>query len=907
MKYNWLNKKARIFLENGYLQEGDTAESKIELIAKAFGERKGKAYQEKFLEYMDKGWFLLSSPVWANFGTNRGLPISCFNSHIEDTMESILGGVAEVGMMTKHGGGTSGYFGDVRHRGADISTGGKSDGAVHFMQLFESVTNICKQSSVRRGAMACYLPIDHKDVKEFLNIKHEGSPIQFLFNAVTVSDAWMESMIGGDSEKREIWAKVIKSRSETGLPYVMFSDNANNNAPQVYKDKGLKINASNLCCVTGDQRVPTTKGLLTAKELFEDGSELVLTDGVGNTVKSSPMQFVKRDKVLRLSLSNGMTHTVTLDHKLPIKNERTEGIKKASEVKVGDKARIQKKKGVFGQVDKQKEAFLLGMYQSDGTQYKDFIFFDVWENDFDLLDEIQESHDYVCDRYQTQHNSRYPNPKFVDCTVNTGTVQKKRLGGKACKKALNFEKGYVPQWIWEANEETQWQYVRGLLYADGTVHVSSSHGSPIQIAYADINREFLEELQILFTNLGLSSSIHILRKAGETLLPDGKGGSKFYDTKDCWRLIIGNKNDAQELERHTGFLSRKGIQLEEKEYRDNTKKYFEVVEIEELEEEDTYCVSVDSEDHLWVCNGVVTHNSEIMLSSTPEESFVCCLSSMNLLHYDEWKDTDAVEVMAYFLDAVLDEFIEKASEVPYMERAVRFSRNQRAIGIGATGWHSLLQSKGIPFESMEAKMLNAEVFRNMSEASLEASKKAAVELGEPPLLEGYGERWTTRHAIAPNTSSAFILGQVSQSIEPFKSNYYVKDLAKFKASIKNEYLEKVLDNYGKNDDNTWNSILRNNGSVQQLDFLTEKEKDTFRTFAEISAKETVIQAAQRQKSIDQGQSLNLTIPPDTSAKDINELMIFAWEQGIKSLYYQHSTNAAQAFYRKLNECTNCEG
>ena len=545
-EFPWLNKPAKIFLQNGYLTSGVSPEQRIENIAKTFGERKGKKLGEKFLEYSKNGWFLYSSPVWANYGTPRGLPISCFNSHVEDTMDSILYNVAEVGMMTKHGGGTSGYFGDVRARGSDISSGGKSDGSIHFMQLFESVTNVCKQSSVRRGAMACYLPIDHKDIHEFLKIKQEGSDIQFLFSGVCVSDNWMESMINGDQEKREVWAKLIKSRSETGLPYVFFTDNVNKQAPKVYKDKGLKINSSNLC-------------------------------------------------------------------------------------------------------------------------------------------------------------------------------------------------------------------------------------------------------------------------------------------------------------------------------------------------------------------------SEIMLSSTPDESFVCCLSSMNLLHYDEWKNTDAVEVMAYFLDSVLDEFIEKASKIPFMERAVRFSENQRAIGIGATGWHSLLQAKGIPFESLEAKWLNNEIFENMNNASLEASKKAAKEMGEPPLLEGYGERWTTRHAIAPNTSSAFILGQVSQSIEPFKSNYYVKDLAKFKHSVRNRDLEKVLEKHNNNTEETWESVLKNNGSVQHLNFLTQEERDTFRTFGEISAKETVIQAAQRQKFIDQGQSLNLMIPPKTSAKEINQLLIFAWESGIKTLYYQHSTNAAQAFYRKLNECTNCEG
>jgi ribonucleoside-diphosphate reductase alpha chain len=547
MKYKWLTKPSKIFLKNGYLTEGETPEERIEDIAKAAENiLKKEGFADRFVECMEKGWFLLSTPVWANFGRKRGLPISCFNSYLEDSMDSILSTVAEVGMMTKMGGGCSGYFGNLRPRGSKISSGGESEGAVNFMRLFDTTMLTCKQASVRRGVMGCYLPIDHDDIDEFLRVKQEGSPIQELFTGVCVTDQWMEEMRAGDRAKRERWAKVLKSRSETGIPYIFFTDNVNNNAPQVYKDKGRKIHGSNVC-------------------------------------------------------------------------------------------------------------------------------------------------------------------------------------------------------------------------------------------------------------------------------------------------------------------------------------------------------------------------SEIMLSSSEDESFVCCLSSMNLLHYEEWKDSDAVEIMAYFLDAVLTEFIEKASLISFMERAVKFAKNQRAIGIGATGWHSFLQSKMIPFESLEAQMWNSEIFQTMNRQSLEASKKAAREFGEAPMLKGYGERWVTRHAIAPNTSSAFVLGQVSQSVEPYHSNYYVKDLAKFNLTIRNPYLEKLLETKEKNTDEVWDSILLKDGSVQHLEFLDQNEKDVFRTFAEISAKETVIQAAQRQKFIDQGQSLNLMVPPDTKAKDINELMIFAWESGIKTLYYQKSKNAAQAFYRKLNECSSCEG
>ena len=171
-KYYWLNEDSRTFLERGYLLKGQTAEGRIREIAEAAGkELNQKDFADKFEDYMGRGWFSLSSPIWANYGLKRGLPISCFGSYIGDTMESILTKQAEVGMMTKMGGGTSGYFGDLRKRGADINSGGKSNGPIHFMELFETVTNVVSQSNVRRGSFAAYLPIDHDDVLEFLQIR----------------------------------------------------------------------------------------------------------------------------------------------------------------------------------------------------------------------------------------------------------------------------------------------------------------------------------------------------------------------------------------------------------------------------------------------------------------------------------------------------------------------------------------------------------------------------------------------------------------------------------------------------------------------------------------------------------------------------------------------------------------
>jgi ribonucleoside-diphosphate reductase alpha chain len=211
----------------------------------------------------------------------------------------------------------------------------------------------------------------------------------------------------------------------------------------------------------------------------------------------------------------------------------------------------------------------------------------------------------------------------------------------------------------------------------------------------------------------------------------------------------------------------------------------------------------------------------------------------------------------------------------------------------------------IPFESMDAMRLNVQIFSFIQTKAHKASKELAELYGEPEVLKGYGRRNTTLTAIAPTTSSAFILGQVSQSIEPIWSNAYVKDIAKVKVTIRNPYLQEVLKSYDKDTREVWNDIRNHDGSVQHLDFLTDNEKAVFKTFSEINQYTVLEQASIRQQFLDQSQSLNLMINPKMSAKEINGLYIFAWENDIKTLYYQHSTNAAQQF-SKDKLCVVCE-
>ena len=548
----WYNEESEAVLNRGYLLHGETVHDAIYRITSAAARRLYRPeLQERFAELIYKGWMSCSSPVWSNMGTSRGLPISCFGCNIPDSIEGITIKLGEVMMQTKHGGGTSAYFGNLRGRGAAITNNGKSSGAVSFMRLFDTVMDTVSQGATRRGSFAAYLDIDHPDIAEFLQIKDIGSPIQNLFYAVCVPDYWMQEMIDGDTEKRKIWARVLESRQQKGLPYIQFSDNVNAHKPEIYQQLGLEITHSNLC-------------------------------------------------------------------------------------------------------------------------------------------------------------------------------------------------------------------------------------------------------------------------------------------------------------------------------------------------------------------------NEIQLPDSEEESFVCCLSSMNLELWDEWKDTDAVRLAIWFLDAVMSEFIEKTRDSAFLRQANRFAERHRALGLGVLGWHSLLQKNLVPFESMEAKNLTTQIFRHIHEQAQQASLELAETYGCAPIFDecetydGPKYRNTTVTAIAPTTSSSSILGQVSPGIEPYSSNYYKAGLAKGNFIRKNRYLEALLAEKGRNTEDVWRNIMLNQGSVQHLDFLSDREKEVFKTFKEISQHEIILQASIRQKFIDQGQSLNINIPPGLSVKEVNALLIEAWRLGVKGLYYQRSQSISKELLSNIVSCRSCE-
>ena len=547
MKLTWLNDDARLVMKRRYLKEGVSPEERYLRIAETVEEISGlEGIKDRFINYIEKNWVSFATPVLRSFGENDNLSISCNKSIIDDTLDSILSGLHEVGMLSKHGAGTSICFSNIRSIGSNISTGGTSEGIIPFLELYDQLISKVTQGSTRRGACSAYLSVDHPEIMSFLDIRSDGATVKQLLPAVTIPENWIADLKSGDKNKRKIWSKILKMRAEIGFPYILFLDNCNNQKPQIYKDKNLEIKTSNLC------------------------NEII-------------------------------------------------------------------------------------------------------------------------------------------------------------------------------------------------------------------------------------------------------------------------------------------------EYCDN------------------------------------------------EKTFACCLSSVNAYYYDDWKhDPNFIFDMNIMLDCVIEEYINQASKISGLEKAVKFSKEHRAIGLGVMGFHSYLQENMISIGSLKSFAFNNKLFSHIRHLSDKASKWMAKHWGEPEIMKGTGFRNSTRIAVAPTKTTSFIMGQYSLGIEPIKSNIHEKEIAGTSFSYHNKKLAEVLENYGKNTNAVWKSIVSNDGSIQHLDFLSTIEKQVFRTFWEISQIDLIKLAAQRQKYIDQGQSLNLMFDKKASAKDINKIILMAHEEGIKGLYYQFSINAAKDFINN-QECSSCEG
>ena len=329
--------------------------------------------------------------------------------------------------------------------------------------------------------------------------------------------------------------------------------------------------------------------------------------------------------------------------------------------------------------------------------------------------------------------------------------------------------------------------------------------------------------------------------------------------------------------------------------------------------------------HTMKAKGLKIHGSnlcnEIHLPTSDDRTAVCCLSSLNLEKFDEWKETTLVRDLIRFLDNVLQFFIDNAGDE--ISRARYSATQERSLGLGAMGWHSLLHQKRIPFDSWEARELNHKVFKHIKSEAVKESNTMGLERGEAPDMQGTGRRNSHLLAIAPNANSSIICG-TSPSIEPSKANAYTHRTRAGSHLVKNKYLEEELKKVKQNTQDVWSSINTNGGSVQHLDFLPQKVKDVFKTAIEIDQLVLVEQAADRQEYLCQGQSLNLFFPAGADKKDLHKTHFAAWKLGTKGLYYlrtetsQRAENVSQKVTRDAlkdfetqamtqDECVACQG
>jgi ribonucleoside-diphosphate reductase alpha chain len=549
----WMNEEGFKTLSSGYLVGDETPRQMYSRVAKAAASyyKDNETYEKKFFHILWMNWLCPASPVLSNMGTNRGLPISCNTIHVGDSIDSIFMKNYELAVLSKNGAGVGIYFGDIRGRGAGIQGNGVSEGIVPWAKVFDTTTLSVNQGSTRRGASAIYLPIEHLDINEFINIRRTTGDVNRrclnINHGICISDDWMNSMMAGDEEKRKLWVEILKARVETGEPYLFFSDNVNKHNPMCYIENNLTVKSSNIC-------------------------------------------------------------------------------------------------------------------------------------------------------------------------------------------------------------------------------------------------------------------------------------------------------------------------------------------------------------------------SEITLYTDADHSFVCCLSSLNLVRWEEWKDTDTVSLTVRFLDAVLEEYIKKTTTMKGMSASRQSAIKGRAIGIGVLGWHTLLQENSLAFDSFESMQLNAKIFRSIHEKAEQETKILAQELGEPEWCRGFYRRNTHLIAIAPTVSNSTISGGYSAGIEPMSANVFTQKSAKGTFIRKNRTLENLLESKSQNTPEVWKSINEQNGSVQHLKFLTQHEKTVFLTARELNQHAIVKLAVQRQKWVDQSQSVNLFFANNSSPKYIHEVHISAWKNGLKTLYYLRSDGVIKSDLasRSEDECKACE-
>lgn len=884
-------------ISKGYLLEGETPKKAYKRVCKTVAERLGMPYlASKFFKYIWDGWLCLASPVLSNTGTERGLPISCFSNALDDSLHDIAYKNLEMMMLAKNGGGVGIDVSRVRCAGSPIKNNGTSDGVVPFMKMLDS--------SIQATNQGCYDDQTYVLTNKGWKLFRELDGDELVANVT--EDKKINFVNFTDYIEYEVDEDLVKFSSSTGLDLLVTknhnmayeSKHRPGNRPDLPKTWNEKLKLK-----TAEEFNPKNWNGFVGTGYKERGREITWED-------KFKIAYQADGKKAIYETLDGQKH-VTFRLKKQRKIERLRVILSNNNISYKESVQVDDSINFYcydvpGSLICQTLSWIdldefssIGASQIieelghwDGSFTKSGITYSSVERE--NIDIVQALCVIAQKRSKIRTTVRKP-PRQVLYSIHIS--RDKRYCNQSTHKTYQHYSGKV---YCITVPDSRIVVKRGL---DGTAVVcGNSARRGAGVFYFDIMHGDFDEIievrepkgdvnrQCLNTHLGCT-------------IPEGFMEKVIAGDKECRRRWV-------KLLQKRKMTGEPYILFLDNANKDRPQSYIN--------------------NHLYI--SASNQCSEILLYSDTYNTFVCCLSSLNMAKYDEWKDSDLIKYANYFLDGVMEEFIQSAKSKKGFKYAARTAEKGRAVGLGVLGWHSYLQQKGIPFDSLAATLLTKSIFKNIREESDKASQSLAKKFGEPDWCEGTGYRNTHRLAIAPTTTNAKLAGGVSQSIEPWSANVFTEQTFKGTFIRKNKQLEKVLEELGENKQEVWDEILSNGGSVASLEFLddycyldekirkkeelTENElmrvyeiKDVFKTFREIDQMKIVSQAAERQKFIDQSQSLNLAFHFNSSPKEFNQIHLEAWKKGIKTLYYvrtESSLNGATPSQRKT-DCEWCEG
>jgi len=939
----------------------------------------------EFYEVLSRFDFMSSTPTLFNSGTLRSQLSSCYLTTVPDDLGGIYESIKENALLSKFAGGLGNDWTRVRALGSHIQgTNGESQGVVPFLKVVNDTAVAVNQGGKRKGAVCTYLETWHLDIEEFLELRkntgddrrrtHDMNTANWipdlfmkrvmekgrwtLFSPSDVPD--LHELFGADFERAyvayeakadrgdiphhrvlpatDLWRKMLTMLFETGHPWITFKDACNVRSPQQHA--GV-VHSSNLCCMTADQRVVTDRGLVTVGELFRQGgkNKVVGLDGVYD---ASEMLLPRPNApIVRIETKEGYQHKVTPDHKVWVKDR---GWVEAQHLEAGDHLLIQQLEGLWGLRHQPQLSYLMGLIAGDGTFGDHSVFVDVWEEDFDLLEPTTQMVHEVLDGNTVLRTTSVNTPVFrIDPKVGKARLSSAPLRRLLAEHGFSAEtKTRVPELVWQGDRETVAAYLKGLYLADGNI-VSSAEVTTLALASIDL--QLIQELQILWANFGVKSSINQMRSHEEHMLPDGQGGRKAYWSKPLYRLLITSIQGCRIAEAVTGLAAHRGSEAAQR-YLANLEKpgyaqkmYATFTGLVPLPNEDAYCLSVDSEMHAWTVNGLITKNTEITLNTSDTETAVCNLGSVNLAQHlkdgphgkelDHDKLQRTIRTAMRMLDNVID--------INYyaVPKARESNLRHRPVGLGLMGFQDALYALRLPYASVPAVEFADRSMEAICYYAYWASTELAAERGRYSSYDGSlwsqgilpkdsidllaqarggyvevdrsqtldwdalrakiardGMRNSNCVAIAPTATISNIVG-VDASIEPSFGNLSVKSNLSGEFTIINHALVRDLQRLGLWDEAMVIDLKYFKGSLHALERVPADIKALYATAFEIDPGWLVEAASRRQKWIDQAQSLNIYMA-GASGKKLDETYKLAWLRGLKTTYYLRTQSATHA-------------